>query len=301
MGIINYSEQIVFAGSGYLDAKMMPVEKVSDLKKILRTQRFEGLTVTVLKDEQGNSNPQDYWLIGGTSDNHWVPKTMSGYNDLKLVLEDGILNLMNGDEILGDGINLNDFFPTQPGEFKDLYISSIEYTITNDNGDKGIFLCFTYSDETKKYLDMSQFLSQTYEPGSGIVINGNVISLDDAILGRIQTLENNVLDNTKRISEIQERLKEINNLSNQINQNTEKIENTNIRIGVLEDKVNSLTSDIEGSVPDGKTIGLNEENALCVKVLEKEGNLLKVDEHNGNNGLYVSIPVFYEDEELLKS
>ena len=306
MGIINYSDQLKYTGKGYLDAKMMPVENVSDLRNISITQRFEGLTVTVLKDGEGNTNPQDYWLIGGVTNSCWVPKTVSGNNsDLRMVLEEGFLKLMDGDEQLGDAIDFNGFFPSQPEEpgdnpedGDDMYISSVEYVTVDDKGEKGVFLCFTYSDGSKKYLNMSEFLGQTYEQGSGIVIDGNVISLDAAILGRIEMLEKNVSDNATRISEIQERLKEINELSNKINQNTEIIESNVNRIGVLEEKVNSLTSGVEGSVPDGKTIGLNEENALCVKVLDKEGNMLKVDEYNGDNGLYASIPVFYEDEQL---
>ena len=48
MAIINYTDQLKYTGKGYLDAKMMPVETVDDLKKISLTQRFEGLTITVL-------------------------------------------------------------------------------------------------------------------------------------------------------------------------------------------------------------------------------------------------------------
>lgn len=71
MAIINYTDQIKYAGKGYLDAKMMPVNSVDDLKAISLTQRFEGLTITVLN----NGNPQDYWLVGGITNNCWVPKT----------------------------------------------------------------------------------------------------------------------------------------------------------------------------------------------------------------------------------
>ena len=175
MGIINYSEQLKFTGKGYLDAKMMPVENVSDLKNISITQRFEGLTVTVLRDENGNTNPQEYWLIGGVTNSCWIPKTVSGNNsDLKLALENGFLKLMDGNEQLGDEINLNDFFPSQPdepGDFNDMYISSVDYVYLDDNNKQGVFLCFTYSDDTKKYLDMSQFLSKTYESGDGIAFD----------------------------------------------------------------------------------------------------------------------------------
>lgn len=206
MGVINYSDQLKFTGKGYLDAKMMPVENVSDLKNISITQRFEGLTVTVLKDENGNVNPQDYWLIGGVTNSCWIPKTVSGYNkDLRLVLENGFLKLMDGDEPLGDEINLNEFFPSQPdnpGDFNDMYISSVDYVYLDDSNNEGVFLCFTYSDNTKKYLNMSQFLSQRYESGNGIVIEGNVIAMDNAMIRRIEGKVNKV-DGSRLMTEVE--------------------------------------------------------------------------------------------------
>lgn len=305
MAIINYSDQLKFTGKGYLDAKMMPVEKFSDLKKISITQRFEGLTVTVLKDENNNSNPQDYWLIGGVTNSCWIPKTTSGYNnDLKLILEDGFLKLMNGEEQLGDEIDLNSFFPTQPDEpdfSNDMYISSVDYTFSNDNSEQGVFLCFTYSNGDKKYLNMSQFLSKTYEQGSGIVIEGNLISLDSAVLGRIETLEKNFeeekIKHETSISEVKSR---IDVLVETINKNTKNIEDNKTEINTLTERVNALSSASEGSTPDGETIGItdDEKKALYVKVLNKDGNILKVDTHEGEKGLFASIPVFFEDDEL---
>ena len=305
MGIINYSDQVKYTGKGYLDAKMMPVETVSELKNISITQRFEGLTITVLKDENGNSNPQDYWLIGGITNSCWIPKTVSGYNnDLKLILEDGFLKLMNGNEQLGDEINLNEFFPSQPdepGHYSDMYISSVDYTYLDDNNNNGIFLCFTYSDETKKYLDMSQFLSQTYESGNGIVIENNIISIDDAIFGRIQNIENSIEDEKNaRETSINEVKTRIDSLFETVNKNTEAIESNITEINTLKERVNALSSAAEGSTPDGETIGITNDDrkALFVKILEKDGNILKIDNNEGEKGLYVSIPVFFEDDEL---
>ena len=305
MGIINYSDQLKFTGKGYLDAKMMPVENVSDLKNISITQRFEGLTVTVLRDENGNTNPQEYWLIGGVTNSCWIPKTVSGNNsDLKLALENGFLKLMDGNEQLGDEINLNEFFPSQPdepGDFNDMYILSVDYVYLDDNNNQGVFLCFTYSDDTKKYLDMSQFLSKTYEPGNGIVIENNVISIDNAILGKIQTLEESI-ENEKNVREtsINEIKNRVETLFETVNKNTQAIETNKTEINTLKERVDALSSAAEGSTPDGETIGItdDEKKALYVKVLEKDGNILKVDNHDGEKGLYASIPVFFEDEEL---
>ena len=307
MAIINYTDQLKYTGRGYLDAKMMPVQSVDDLKNIPLSQRFEGFTVTVLND----GNPQDYWLVGGTTNKYWLPKTVSAnHNSLKLILEEGFLKLMDNNNQLGDSIDLNNFFPEEPEnpeETVDLYISSVDYATEDDNNNQGIFLCFTYSDETKKYLDMSQFLSNTYEAGSGIVIDGQVISLDSAIVGRIESLETTVEEHKVDIKDIKDRLANISEILKQVNENSTKIsENTaaidenKTEISILTERVNALSSAAEGSTPDGKTIGITDDGqkALYVKVLEKDGNILKVENHEGNSGLFASIPVFYEDEEL---
>lgn len=301
MAIINYTDQLKYAGKGYLDAKMMPVQSVEDLKNIPLSQRFEGFTVTVLND----GNPQDYWLIGGTTNKYWIPKNPDSINsNLKLILEEGFLKLMDDEKQLGESIDLNEFFPEQTA---DLYISSVDYTTKDDKDNQGVFLCFTYSDDTKKYLDMSQFLSKTYEPGSGIVIDGQVISLDNAIVGRIEALEIVIEEHKVDIKDIKERLANISDILNKVNENSAKIsENTTAidenktEITILKERVNALSSAVEGSTPDGKTIGItdDEQKALYVKVLEKDGNILKVENHEGNSGLFASIPVFYEDEEL---
>ena len=302
MSVINYSDQLKYTGKGYLDAKMMPVNTIDDLKKIPITQRFEGFTVTVLN----NGNPKDYWLVGGVANKYWVPKTIDGnHKDLRLILEEGFLKLYDNDGQIGDSVDLNSFFPEIPEQQDDLYISSVDYTISDEDGNKGVFLCFTYSDNTKKYLDMSKFLSNTYEEGVGIVIEGNVISLDEAIVGRLEYLEQTIEEQKIDIKDIKERLTSINNIisvvnenSKKISENTLKIEENKSNILSIEERLDSLELSNSGLSPDGETIGLTNDNKLCVKVLEKNGNMLKIDSHDGNNGLFVSIPVFYEDEEL---
>jgi hypothetical protein len=72
MAILTYSDQLNYSGKGYLDAKMQPVATVSDLNKIPRSQRFIGLTVTVLDD--GSGRPYDYWIENNVA--KWVKKTM---------------------------------------------------------------------------------------------------------------------------------------------------------------------------------------------------------------------------------
>jgi hypothetical protein len=82
MATLTYSDQINFSGKGYLDAKIQPVETVSDLNKIPRSQRFIGLTVTVLND--GSGRPYDYWIENNVA--KWVRKTMPIDKEMSLPL-----------------------------------------------------------------------------------------------------------------------------------------------------------------------------------------------------------------------
>lgn len=298
MAIINYTDQLKYTGRGYLDAKMMPVNTVDDLKNISLTQRFEGLTITVLND----GNPQDYWLVGGITNKCWIPKTNGGdYKNLKLILEKGFLKLFNNEEELGEAVDLNALFPQQKD---DLYIKNVDYVTSNDKDESGIFICFEYSNGTKKYLDMSRFLQKLYKQGSGIVIDGDIISIDEAVLGNISKIEQEVSEQKIALTEVRTRL---NDIFNKINQNTENIqknksdiENNQKEITDLKERVDALNIAAEGSTPDNVTIGITEDDKkeLYVKILEKDGNMLKVENHDGKQGLFVSIPIFCEDETL---
>lgn len=74
MSTINYSDQLNYVSKGYIDAKMQPVTTVKDLDNIPRSQRFLGLTVTVLDDGSG-LGPRDYWIT--TNIARWVLKESS--------------------------------------------------------------------------------------------------------------------------------------------------------------------------------------------------------------------------------
>ena len=82
MAVITYTNQMSYNGRGYLDAKMHPVATKSDLDKIPRSQRFVGLTGTVLDD--GSGRTYDYWLESSLST--WVKKTMPEDDDDTLPL-----------------------------------------------------------------------------------------------------------------------------------------------------------------------------------------------------------------------
>ena len=185
MAIINYTDQIKFAGKGYLDAKLMPVDTVDGLYAIPRTQRFEGLTITVLN----GGKPEEYWLVGGTADANWVLKSS---NDISS---------------LDERINAEE-----------------EARIAADN-------------EIKNY----------------------VVEVSD------------------------------------------KVENNTSEIKTLTERVNALAGMTGTYKVDDLTIGVtkDDEKKLYVKILEKEGNILKQDINESNeSGLYASIPIFFEDEEL---
>ncbi len=74
--------QYLYNGPGYLDAKIQPVESISDLDKILLRQRFIGLTVTVIHPEGPGSTPADYWLVQDPNEEEgvliWQKKTVEG-------------------------------------------------------------------------------------------------------------------------------------------------------------------------------------------------------------------------------
>ena len=76
MAAITFNNQLVYSGKGYIDAKMQPVNTLYDLNKIPRTQRFIGLTITVLNDGIHNQ-PTDYWIKDKS--NKWTVKEMPSY------------------------------------------------------------------------------------------------------------------------------------------------------------------------------------------------------------------------------
>lgn len=71
MASVTFNSQLNYSGRGYIDGKMQPVSKVEDLNKIPRSQRFIGLTVTVLNDGI-HPYPVDYWIKD--SSNKWSMK-----------------------------------------------------------------------------------------------------------------------------------------------------------------------------------------------------------------------------------
>jgi hypothetical protein len=194
---------------------------------------------------------------------------------------------MNADTQLGEAVDFNSFFPESDNV--DLYISSIDYTTENDKDENGIFMCFTYSDESKKYLDMSQFLANTYEAGDGIVINGNVISIDSAIKGKIESIETELASKAD--------IKDVELLEAAVTEVAKDVASVSADVNVNKTNIASLQARIN-ALNDNKTIGITNEGSLYVKILKKDGNLLSIGEENGESGLCAFVPVYCEDEEL---
>lgn len=71
------SGQYYSTAGGPLDAKLTPADSYDDLVRAGRiplTQRYVGLTVTVLNKEEGGT-PVEYWLVGGKMNSSWKIKT----------------------------------------------------------------------------------------------------------------------------------------------------------------------------------------------------------------------------------
>lgn len=70
---VKVSEQYYSLKKGPLDAKLTPAEdyiELTDMTRIPRSERYVGLTVTVLN----SGSPVEYWLVGGTTNKSWKIK-----------------------------------------------------------------------------------------------------------------------------------------------------------------------------------------------------------------------------------
>jgi predicted nuclease with TOPRIM domain len=114
-------------------------------------------------------------------------------------------------------------------------------------------------------------------------------------------IETEIKDREASINSLQERLNNLSKLQETVNNNSADIDKLKGDLSTIEAKVDALTSAGEGLIPDNETIGITNDDSksLHVKILEKEGNILKKEKNeNGESGLYATIPVFFEDEEL---
>ena len=98
MAVIKVDTQMYSNGSKPLDAKLEPVKSFEDLYKIKLTDRYNGMIVTVLNnvyeyDEQEgddvlvSSNPIEYQLVGGITNDKWTEKK-TGSANIKITGDD---------------------------------------------------------------------------------------------------------------------------------------------------------------------------------------------------------------------
>ena len=99
MAVIKVDTQMYSNGSKPLDAKLEPVKSFEDLYKIKLTDRYNGMIVTVLNnvyeyDEQEedyvlvSSNPVEYQLVGGITDDKWTEKNSGSSSSIKITGDD---------------------------------------------------------------------------------------------------------------------------------------------------------------------------------------------------------------------
>jgi hypothetical protein len=100
MAETSMTTQLKYAGKGYIDYKMQPVNTVAELKeKMKKTSELKlGLVVTVL-NENGDNVPSDYWYyypynpetetFDKTKPANWYPKIYPGTGIEENFWEDG--------------------------------------------------------------------------------------------------------------------------------------------------------------------------------------------------------------------
>lgn len=71
------TEQLYLKSNAPLDAKLTPVDNVSDLNNIPRSDRYLGMTIVVLNKGTGE-DPCEYWLPKTTINAGWVKKENGG-------------------------------------------------------------------------------------------------------------------------------------------------------------------------------------------------------------------------------
>lgn len=99
MAVIKIDNQMYSNGSKPLDAKLEPVASLEDLYKIKLTDRYNGMIVTVLNnvyeydEEEGDdvlvsSNPIEYQLVGGITNDKWTEKNSGSSASIKITGDD---------------------------------------------------------------------------------------------------------------------------------------------------------------------------------------------------------------------
>ena len=102
-----------FGGKRPVDAFQIPLDTVADLSGIPSKYRYIGMTVKVLSgdtlDSNGKNIPDEYWLVGGTKNTHWVkkPSVIDGKLSLSANSENSTIELLYNGQPIGDAADLS--------------------------------------------------------------------------------------------------------------------------------------------------------------------------------------------------
>lgn len=82
---LTLTQQNAYGKNGPLDAALAPVEQVSDLSSIPDNFKYNGMTVTVLKTDDGEKIPIEYFLYNGTTNRNWKIKSITPLNTYSMI------------------------------------------------------------------------------------------------------------------------------------------------------------------------------------------------------------------------
>lgn len=109
--MIEFGEQLHYAGGEYLDSNMS-VESYADLSLIPRSERFIGMTVTVL-NATTTKVPQDYWLVNTIANSGWKLKQSNTVATYEALLSYPYTACVVGLEMMVQSDETNDGKPTK--------------------------------------------------------------------------------------------------------------------------------------------------------------------------------------------
>lgn len=295
MGLINYPNKFKFTGKGYLDEKMKIVDTYDDLKDIDPKTLFRGYTVVVLDDTvNGTTGPCEYWLEGTTR--KWSKK--NDFSKLKLIYdkEEDIVQLQYKNDELG-------YFRV-PEVFANKYIKKISVVKKDADGNEGVFVKVSYEGMTEaelegsgipeeekaaalaktEYISLGEFIGQVYTEGTGIKIEGNKISLDDAYVeGKID----------EKVAPLSVQIDKIAGIETRIGVAEGNIESLNTKTQSLQSQIDSISKG--GLTIDDESLEYDESEKLGVKISKISGNFLSKSTDASAPGLMAVIPISGDD------
>ena len=260
------ANQYYYNGPGYLDGKIQPVETVADLDSILTRQRFEGLTVTVLRPDGANSTPCDYWLVQDPNDEPgvlmWVRKTAGG----------------------GETYT----FKTDTEELLDVSVD--ENNVVTINATDALASAVTNIDNVLN--EVEQIKTDVADVQSGLTQTNEKVN---TIETRVDTLESGLTQTNERVETVETAvtttIERVNTIETAVTTTVERVEVlesglTQVESGVtvLQDIVSILQSGVTENKEDISRLesGLTETNTVLTEVKETaDNNAIEIENLKG--------------------